>query len=78
MLTFYNNFFLSATYSAVFHEPTPRSPIKAAKRRLEPRPPAAAVNGSRDVESGSEDEGGMLQLTVYACLQQQSSSNVFL
>lgn len=64
----------------MFHEPTPRSPIKGAKRRLEARPPAAAVNGSRDVESGSEDEGGMLQLTVYACLQQKSrsSSNVFL
>ncbi|XP_073333268.1 uncharacterized protein [Pagrus major] len=42
--------------SVLFHEPTPRSPIKGAKRRLETRPPAAAVNGSGDVESGSEDE----------------------
>lgn len=45
-------------------EPTPRGPLKRTKRRnSENQAPVAAVNGSRDVENGTEDEGGMPQLT---------------
>nr|XP_046248246.1 torsin-1A-interacting protein 2 isoform X2 [Scatophagus argus] len=37
-------------------EPTPRGPLKRTKRALENQTPVAAVNGSRDVEDGSEEE----------------------
>ncbi|GAA6233856.1 torsin-1A-interacting protein 2-like isoform X1 [Lates japonicus] len=37
-------------------EPTPRGPLKRTKRNSENQAPLAAVNGSRDVENGTEDE----------------------
>ncbi len=51
-------------------EPTPRGPLKRTKKGLVNRAPAAAVNGSRDVENGSEDEGEMLysaNLHIFNC-----------
>ncbi|XP_042371945.1 torsin-1A-interacting protein 2-like [Plectropomus leopardus] len=37
-------------------EPTPRGPLKRTRKGLENQVPVSAVNGSRDVENGSEDE----------------------
>ncbi|KAM9848911.1 torsin-1A-interacting protein 2-like [Aulostomus maculatus] len=39
------------------YEATPRGPLKRSKRLSETRAAVAAVNGSRNVENGSEDEG---------------------
>lgn len=37
-------------------EPTPRGPLKRTRKGLKKQAPEADVNGSRDVETGSEDE----------------------
>lgn len=51
------------------YEPTCRSPLRRTKKRLiEPAPAAAAVNGSRDKENGSEDEGGMRHITIFSLI----------
>lgn len=46
----------SKSRSQVLIEPTPRGPLKRTRKGLVNRAPAAAVNGSRDVENGPEDE----------------------
>ncbi|XP_049909922.1 torsin-1A-interacting protein 2-like isoform X1 [Epinephelus moara] len=51
----------SGNVKVLSYEPTPRGPLKRTRKRTENQAPAAAVNGSRDVEDGSEDEGGMLK-----------------
>ena len=49
---------------ALGFELAPREPLKRTRRGLKHQSPVKAVNGSRDEESDSEDEGGMLQRSV--------------
>ncbi|XP_067370465.1 torsin-1A-interacting protein 2-like isoform X2 [Channa argus] len=46
----------SSVKALLSYEPTPRAPLKRTKRSLENQAPVAAVNGSREVENGSENE----------------------
>lgn len=46
----------SKRHSSVLMAPTPRGPLKRTKKRPANRVPVTAVNGSKDVENGSDDE----------------------
>lgn len=51
-------------------EPTPRGPLKRSKKESEKKASGAAVNGTKDAENGTEDDGGMFQLTELTQIQQ--------
>ncbi|KAK2835617.1 hypothetical protein Q5P01_016101 [Channa striata] len=46
----------SVKAAVLSYEPTPRAPLKRTKRSAESQAPAAAVNGSTELENGSDNE----------------------